>query len=457
MKTLLFILTAASILLLSGCYIDEPELTPTPPPTVTPEPAIFWATIYGGTGNEKAFAVQETSDNGYYVFGDSTSFAARSYDFFVLKLDSLGNLSWSKTFGGGEDDYGYYGVETSDSGFIIAGRTYSFGAGDSDAWIIKMMGNGVISWQTRFHGGTTGHDYFNEIIETSGHNYIAAGTWAPDSNSRNILVMKFAENGDIIWEKGFGGTGTETACSLDSTTDNGFIISGYTNSFGQGNYDGLVIKVDSIGNLQWQKVIGSTGAEYIMSIKHTSDEGYIMAGYYDPDETTIYDLWVIKMDTDGDVEWQYTYGGDGSEWAESVLQTEDGGYIVCGNTNSTGNGDYDVLVLKLAGNGDIEWQKTYGSTGYDRSRNIKTTSDGGYILTGNTQSYGAGESDIWVIKLNESGECTPLDTDSSLTRTFVSPGIISPANVVITTDLGSADTTCIVEDAPEVTVTQLIP
>ena len=202
---------------------------------------------------------------------------------------------------------------------------------------------------------------------------------------------------------------------------------------------------------------------HILQIQQTTDQGFIMTGYYGANFTTIHDVWVIKMEADGEIEWQFSFKGnettgtDENEWAQTVLETPNDGYIVCGNTNSEGNGDYDILILKLSGEGAIEWQKTYGSTGDDRAYALQITSDGGYIVTGYTYSYGSGGADLWVLKLNEAGECPPMDTDSSLERYVPAPGIISPAGVEIVITMSSADTTCIVNENPDVTVIPLIP
>lgn len=452
-----FVLLSAVILIIfTGCLPGEDPF-PEPTPEVTPEPAIFWAKTYGGTGDDTAYDITETGDNGYLVFAQSNSFDNRSYDLFTLKMDSTGELSWSRTFGGDNGEYVSSGIETSDNGFIIAGDTHSFGAGDYDAWFLKRANNGMIQWQKRFGIIGTSDEYFTDIIETNDNKYILVGYCTLSDDNKNIVVMKFDENGDIVWQKGFGGDGEDRADSVIQTADNGYILVGYTFSFGQGNSDGWIIKINSIGNLEWQKVIGSSGTDRISAIQQTTDQGYIMAGHYEPNLAGVSDLWVIKMNNDGDIEWQYSFGGAGHEWAESVLEKPDGGYIVCGNTNSAGNGDYDFWISKLTHDGTVEWQKTYGGIAADEAKSLQLTADGGYIAAGYTISYGAGSNDIWVIKLNEDGECPPLDSDSSLARSVPSPVITIPEECELTTSLGGVNTTCIVNENPGVTVIQLVP
>ena len=187
-------------------------------------------------------------------------------------------------------------------------------------------------------------------------------------------------------------------------------------------------------------------------------------GYSDSfNDDTLHDFlvlkldWVIRMNSSGDILWQYRYGGSGNDYAESVQVTPDGGYIIAGRTVSFGQGNSDVWLLKLSDSGDIEWQKTYGSSGNDHPYSIQVTSDGGYIVVVYTQSYGAGDYDIWVMKLNDRGECTPLDSDTFVIPQIPTPASNVPADVVITANLGSYNTNCTINEDPDVTVTPLVP
>jgi len=153
---------------------------------------------------------------------------------------------------------------------------------------------------------------------------------------------------------------------------------------------------------QWAKTYGGTGDDYAYSIQQTSDGGYIVAGYTGSSGAGLADFWVLKLKSDGTVDWQKTYGGGGYDSASSIQQTSDGGYIVAGVTTSFGAGGYDFWVLKLDGSGNVQWQKTYGGTGNDYANSIQQTTDGGYIVAGVTTSFGAG-GDFWVLKLDSSG------------------------------------------------------
>jgi len=162
------------------------------------------------------------------------------------------------------------------------------------------------------------------------------------------------------WIKTYGGTNWDQANSIQQTSD-GYVVAGYTFSFGAGDADAWVLKLDGDGNVQWQKTYGRSSVDEAWSIQQTSDGGYIVASYTHTFGAGIWDAWVLKLDGDGNVQWQKTYGGTNCDYAESIQQTLDGGYIVAGGTYSFGVGG-NAWVLKLDGDGNVQWQKTYGGT-----------------------------------------------------------------------------------------------
>ncbi|MDI6733382.1 MAG: hypothetical protein QME16_05630, partial [Planctomycetota bacterium] len=199
------------------------------------------------------------------------------------------------------------------------------------------------------------------------------------------------------------------------------------------------LKLTSTGSIDWQKTYGGTGSDSAQSIQQTSDGGYIVAGVTQSFGTGSADFWVLKLTSTGSIDWQKTYGGTGYDRANSIQQTADGGYVVAGNTTSFGAGSNDFWVLKLNNDGTVAWQKTYGGTGGETANSIRQTADGGYIVAGNTPSFGAGSADFWVLKLNPDGTCPPLGQNTTVSPVDTN---VTPVDTTVT----PADTSATVTD-----------
>jgi len=209
--------------------------------------------------------------------------------------------------------------------------------------------------------------------------------------------------GRVTWDETFGGSDDEGANSIIQTTDGGYMVAGFTKSKGAGIYDSLVIKFNESGDILKYKVIGGSGNDWTSSIVQTSDGGYAVAGCNSSKGAGRADFWVIKLDESGNIEWDQTYGYSGREYASSIVQTSDGGYAVAGCNSSKGAGQEDIWVIKLDDRGNRIWDRTYGGSCNDEAYSIIQTTDGGYAVAGDTKSYGAGKEDVWVIKLDEQG------------------------------------------------------
>jgi uncharacterized delta-60 repeat protein len=372
--------------------------------------ASTWAKTYGGTSRDYAYSIQQTSDGGFIVAGATLSYGAGSDDIWVLKLDAAGNVIWQKTYGGSNEDYAYSIQQTSDGGFIVAGYTDSFGAGNRDYCVLKLDAAGNVIWQKTYGGSEW--DYAHSIQQTSDGGFIVAGeTTSFGVGSADIWVLKLDAAGNVIWQKTYGGSNEDYAYSIQQTSDGGFIVAGYTRSYGAGSDDIWVLKLDAAGNVIWQKTYGGSGGESAYSIQQTSDGGFIVSGENYYNHGAIYDALILKLDASGNIIWQKTYGNATSQRAGSIQQTLDGGFIVGGWTSS---GDFDTWLSKLDATGNLTWQKIYGAIdtaelNWDGNRYIHQTSDGGFILAGYTKYLSAGHFDIWVLKVNSNGNIPGCD------------------------------------------------
>lgn len=393
-----------------------------------------WARTYGGGEFDLGFSMQETWDGGWIVAGATASSGEGENDVWVVKLDGDGEIVWQKTYGGSGNDYATCIGLTMDGGYIVVGTTYSFGAGGSDAWLLKLDGNGETIWQKAYGGGS--YDYAT-AIEVFWWGYVVAGnTFSFGDGDSNIWVMALVTDGRVAWERTYGGGGFDSAFSIRQTDDWGYLIAGETFSFGQGENDLWLLKLDFMGDAVWQKTYGASGFDWPFRLQLTEDGGSIVAGNTLSSGAGEDDVWVLKLDDQGRISWQKTYGGTRFDWPASIQPTSDDGYIVVGGTYSFGMGQDDLWVIKLKEDGDVDWQKTYGGSGSDYGTVIKRAPGGGYKVIGVTSSFGAGKEDLWVLKLDSNGEIpdsnnilpsaasvsdtsvTPMDTDCIVESTF---------------------------------------
>jgi len=392
-----------------------------------------WARSYGDTmADEYPYSILQTSDGGYIAAGQTSSYGAGARDIWVVKLDWDGAVEWQYTYGGADHDFPYSIQQTSDGGYIVAGYTYSFGAGQTDSWVLKLFSDGTVDWQGTCGG--TGNDEAFCIQQTSDGGYIAVGsTNSFGAGNSDVWVVKLDSDGSIVWQNTSGGANYESAFCIQQTDDGGYIVAGYTDSFGAGLQDVWIIKLASNGTITWQKTYGGPNNDLARSIRQTSDGGYIVAAYTDSFGTGR-DFWILKLSSSGTVEWQKTYGGTGYEMIHfsPIQETSDGGFIVCGLTNSFGLGNNDFWALKLDSTGLIEWQNAYGGTGADYGCAIQQTSDGGYIFSGDNNSYTAGGYDWLILKLYPNGEIDPACGMTETTTAIVGDTFVTAANTSVT-------------------------
>lgn len=399
-------------------------------------PAIQWQKCFGGSNSETGNSIKITSDGGYILAGSSNSVNGDvtqnfgGVDYWIVKMNSVGTIQWKKSYGGSGDDYANSVQQTFDGGYIVAGTSNSNNGhisnshGNNDFWIIKLDSTGNLIWQKSLGG--TSNDSAQSVQQTTDGGYIVAGSSSSNNGDvsanhgySDFWILKLNSTGNIIWEKSLGGSGADEAMSVRQTSEGGYIIAGYTNSsngnvtqnFGGSDY--WIIKLNSLGNLEWEKSIGNLFDDVSYSAEQTMDGGYIVAGATTLNsESGVPDYRVLKLNSAGGIEWSRYFGGNAHDNGQEVRQTPDGGYIVGGwtvsnNGDVTGNhGIQDFWLVKLNSQGSLVWQKTLGGIDVDAFSSLEVTPDNGYIVAGYTMSNSGdvsgnhGAMDAWVVKLN---------------------------------------------------------
>jgi len=400
-------------------------------PEIPEEPAkpemITWEKTFGGSENDFANDIIQTNDGGYAICGYTESKSAGRKDIWLLKLDGKGNLLWDRNYGGSDNDEAESLIQTDDGGFVVAGWTLSYGAGWEDFWVLRLDNQGNIIWDKTF--GRENDDIINSIVQVE-DGYVIAGRTG--YYGMNYWVIKLDNYGEIVWQRIFGlESGRYWQCFLIQTNDGGYALTGRI------DHDSCLIKLDDKGNIVWEKTYGGNEDDYTYSIIQNKDDCYVLAGFTDSKGEGSRDVWVIKLDSQGNTLWDKTFGGRDNDGAYSVIQTTDGGYMVIGYTTSKGAGKADVWVIKLDSQGNTIWDKTFGGRDNDGAYSIIQTSDGGYAVAGYTSSKGAGELDAWVIKLDELFIPEETAKEDETLKTTYALRDTGPAGGIIFYDKGS--------------------
>ena len=354
-----------------------------------------------------------------------------------------GNISTVSTLGGTNNDSAQSVVATADGGYAILGFTQSNDGNITDKqddsfdyWVIKFSAQNAIEWQKTYGGSDD--DRGRDIIQTLDGGYAIIGTSASDdfdvtenNGSQDFWIAKLDAFGNISWQKSFGFQGDDMGLSVIQTSDSGYLLTGVldvTSSNGQGNTrtnttrhaggDYWAIKLDVSGNMEWTKFFGGNFTDTAEGIIETDNGDFIIAGGSDSIDTDIsgnkgtYDFWVIRIDSNGILVWEKSFGGTQTEEARAMVKVTDGNIVIVGETRSNdldvsgNNGAADFWLIKISPDGNLIWQKTFGGSGFDVARDISTTEDNGFLLTGSSRSSDGdvsenkGQNDVWVVKID---------------------------------------------------------
>lgn len=359
----------------------------------------LWTKTFGGTNIDAAYAIEENADEGYIIAGYTRSYGTASgRNLWLFRTAKNGDLIWNKTFGGNIDDEAAAVKQTLDGGFIAAGYTSSFGAGAKDVFVVRTDSAGNEVWSRAFGGTSDEEAYALEVLPDGGF-IIACATSSATAGSRDGWLIRLTSAGNILWDKKFGGLSTDGFRGVQRTSDNGFILTGWTASDGAGILgNAWLLKTDSSGNILFSKNFGGSDADRGLSVQQIADGGYILTGYTASTGAGLDDMYLIRTDASGNQVWAKTYGSTGRDYGNAVKQTADGGFLIAGYTLSYGAGSEDLWLVKTDSAGNQLWHKTYGGTASDVANSMDLTTDGGYVVVGYTLSSGAGVHDAWLLR-----------------------------------------------------------
>lgn len=359
--------------------------------------------IAGQPKNDKGRCIQQTQDGGYIVGGSTTGFGAENVDFFLLKFSQAGAPEWMKKIGIGWIDSVYSIQQTQDSGYMIIAAYYS--ATPPAGWEIllsKFSQAWEHMWSRKIGGGAS--DVCYSFLETADGGYIITGyTRSYGAGSSDIFLLKFSSAGTLEWKRTIGGSGEDKGYLVHQTEDGGYMVVGCTKSFWEYSWNILLSKFSSMGTPCWTRIFGGPGNDYVCSARSTLDGGYIVTGWTDGFGAGEKDILLSKFSPEGMCEWTTIMGGTGTDIGYSVQQTQDGGYIVIGTTNSFGPANYNVILSKFSETGIHEWTRMLGEEGSDVGYSVQQTQDNGYIITGWTDSFTPDTPQVLLSKFSPAG------------------------------------------------------
>ncbi|RME05389.1 MAG: hypothetical protein D6803_09035, partial [Anaerolineae bacterium] len=443
------------LLVMAGCAVDEdaPRARASVsdlPPTVAPPPPDArldsWMALYGGAGGEEMEGLLVTSDGGYLVSGSTGSYGDENGDAWLLRLDADGRPVWQKTYGGEGDEY-ILDLKESGDGFIAAGWTESFGAGDADFWVLRLDAQGDILWEKTYGGRRVDQAWSVDTTRDGGY-IVAGGTESFGAGGADYWLLKLDAQGEIEWQKtyggkeddGGGGDYEEYVVRALEDRDGNFVLASESASFGPGDIAIWVLKLDPQGQILWQKAYGGEYEESLWTFTELPGGGYLLPGVttsFSPDLSG--DLWVLQIDAQGEILWQRLYGL-AELWDEALTAgvTSDGGSLIGGYYEE--ENDWDWTLLRLDAEGQLLWSRKY-EYAWDWPNAVQALEDGGFAVAGvawpNAQEL---PEDLWMMRLDAEGQvggdcgriqplqltvmdtqAVPQDTDARVTETDVRP------------------------------------
>ena len=358
-------------------------------------PDLDWERKYFGPLDDTIRFVQQTSDGGYIMVGETCSPSNGGSDIYLVKVNDTGSIVWQNNFGGEGNDFGCC-VREVPGGYVLVGSTQISGVGSYDVCLIRTDASGNQLWEKTYGG--MADDYGKSVwVNSDGTMLIAGETNSFGNGGSDIYLFKVGASGSHFWSKCIGGSNDDWAESVQTIGD-GIIIAGGTKTFGAGMSDAFLVKTDTYGNKLWHKTFGGPADDLAFDLQQTQEGDFVVAGRTESFGEGGVDAFLVKTDSSGNRQWEKCFGGEADDWARSVRQTTDGGYLLGGSSCSFGLGDSDFYLVKIGAYGELLWEKTRGQGENAYGNCAIQTAGGGFLLAGETSSAAGVFSDGWLVK-----------------------------------------------------------
>ena len=376
-------------------------------PVYTQTPDTLWTRTYGSTSDDFGLGVQQTDDGGFIIIGKTDSNTAGMNDIYLIKTDADGDTLWTRKYGGEFGDAGHYVLQNDGGGYILVCK-YGLTSSNCCLHLIKTDENGDTLW-TRTHPD---HPVYKHIEQCEDGGYIIAGTTGYDA-----AMIKTDSLGEIEWAQTYSGSERDYGTCAVQSSDGGYLLTGSVTQNYPSQTNVFLVKTDAEGDTIWMRSIGEEYVDTGASVIEDSNGDYVVTGMINGEtgSDTYADVYLVKVDVHGETLWTNFFGGGYLDWGKSVVNSDDGGYVI------TGLSDYgwiipyegDLNLIKADRNGNEEWYLSFGGSEYDIGNCVRKTADGGYIVAGTTASYGAGSYDIWLLRFEgEQSDIAESDNDS---------------------------------------------
>ncbi|MBO9701988.1 MAG: hypothetical protein J7604_17405 [Sporocytophaga sp.] len=355
----------------------------------------------GGDGEDECIKILEVKDKekGYLFSGNTQGVGAGKRDFYLSRIDSVGKLMWTKTYGGKDNEFGGFVEKTNDDNFVIVGYTESFNKDNNQILLIKVDPKGAVLWSKTI--GLDRSVYATTLTVVRDGGFVILGETINNTSKikhSDILVTKTDKDGNILWSKIIGGERTDYGYSISETIDHGYIIGGETNSFGKGDWDFYFLKLKESGDIEWTRAFGTDSSDYGRVAKQAPDGTFILGGTCVTGKDVDMEIGLVRVDANGGLLWSKTMGGQNAEYLLDLITLDELSFAIGGYTSSFGLNQEDAFICILDYNGKMKWMKTYGGPQEDHGVALCKTTNEGIILAGQTSSFSAKAKDVMLIK-----------------------------------------------------------
>ena len=355
-----------------------------------------WGRTFGGAAEDRAYGLVHLPDGGWLLAGNSREGPGLSFDAWLLRLDQRGRSLWERRFGGPDTDQVFAAAPTRDGGVVLAGHTRSQGAGESDLWLFRLDARGNLLWERVLGGGA--NERARSIIAAREGGFLVSGfTASQGAGDRDAWILRLDAAGQLLWEQVLGGSGDDGAFHASPHPEGGFAVVGYRSS--DAGYDLWVLRLDEAGDKLWSRSFDRSVFEAATAVAALPDGGLVVAGVTGIPDSLQDNVWLAGLDREGTVRWERVLGGPARDNAWAITPRAAGGVIVAAATSSQGAGSADAWLIAVDALGDIVWERVVGGPKWDKPLALSRGVDGGLVIAGTTTTNGAGYEDYWVFEL----------------------------------------------------------